>query len=89
MDKKYKLNDKYEILDYETNKYIFDSDTGFVFEINQTGYKIIELIKLNKSLKEINMLVSVQYSKDKNGIEKDIEEFINQLLEKEIITLII
>lgn len=86
MDKKYKLNNRYEILDYETNKYIFDNETGFVFEINDIGFKIIELIKANKSLKEINLFVSVKYNKDKNDIIKDIVNFINQLLDREIIS---
>lgn len=81
----YKLNNKYEILDYETNKYIFNNENGFVFEINDVGYKIIELIKLGKSINEIIMVLSKEYNKEKNELENDIKSFIAQLLDKEII----
>jgi|GEM_PF-4496663 hypothetical protein len=84
----YKLNNKYEILDYETNKYIFNNETGFVFEINDVGYKIIELIKLGKNLKEIIMFISIEYDKEKNELENDVKSFISQLLDKEILTSI-
>lgn len=84
----YKLNNKYEILDYETNKYIFNNETGFVFEINDVGYKIIELIKLGKNLKEIIMFISIEYDKEKNQLENDVKSFISQLLDKEILTSI-
>lgn len=84
----YKLNNKYEILDYETNKYIFNNETGFVFEINDVGYKIIELIKLGKDLKEIIMFISIEYDKEKNELENDVKSFISQLLDKEILTSI-
>lgn len=84
----YKLNNKYEILYYETNKYIFNNETGFVFEINDVGYKIIELIKLGKNLKEIIMFISIEYDKEKNELENDVKSFISQLLDKEILTSI-
>ena len=84
----FKLNNKYEILDYETNKYIFNNETGFVFEINDVGYKIIELIKLGKNLKEIIMFISIEYDKEKNELENDVKSFISQLLDKEILTSI-
>lgn len=81
----YKLNNKYEILDYESNKYIFNNETGFVFEINDVGYKIIELIKLGKNVNEIIMFISIEYDKEKNELENDIKSFIAQLLDKKII----
>jgi len=81
----YKLNNKYEILDYETNKYIFNNENGFVFEINEVGYKIIELIELGKNLQEIIMFISIEYDKEKDELENDIKSFIAQLLDKEII----
>ena len=81
----YKLNNKYEILDYESNKYIFNNETGFVFEINDVGYKIIELIKLGKNVNEIIMFISIEYDKEKNELENDIKSFITQLLDKKII----
>lgn len=88
MSLKYKLNKRYEILDYDSNKFIFDNETGFVYEVNDIGYEIMRLIKKGERLKQIIIYICKEYNKEVKEVQNDICSFISQLLDKEIITLI-
>ncbi len=64
------------------------SETGFVFNpvngesftINDTGIRVIDLLKQGMQSKEIAIQISSEYKMGFSGIEKDIDEFIDLLL---------
>lgn len=70
-------------------KNIATSDTGFVFNpgsgdsfsSNPIGTDIIACIKEDKSRKEIIALICDKYEVETNQLEKDLEDFLSQLRE--------
>lgn len=70
-------------------KNIATSDTGFVFNpgsgdsfsSNPIGTDIITCIKEDKSRKEIIALICDKYEVESNQLEKDLEDFLSQLRE--------
>jgi len=69
------------------NKNIAVSDSGFVFNpttgesysVNPIGVEIIEMLKQEKSIDEINQVLISRYNADIVTIDKDVSDFINLL----------
>jgi hypothetical protein len=74
-------------------KNIATSDTGFVFNpgsgdsfsSNQIGTDIISCFKEDKSRQEIIELICDKYEVEKNQLEKDLEDFLTQLREHNLL----
>jgi hypothetical protein len=70
-------------------KNIATSDTGFIFNpgsgdsfsSNPIGSDILSFFKDDKSRQEIIELTCAKYEVDKNQFEKDLEDFLTQLRE--------
>jgi len=66
------------------NKNIAVSDSGFVFNpttgesysVNPIGVEIIEMLKQEKSIDEINQVLISRYNADIVTIDKDVSDFI-------------
>lgn len=65
--------------------YLFDLLTNKVYKAGEIEYKIISLIKVGKTEEEIILNLQEQYQID--DVDKQIREFINYLLLKNIVTL--
>jgi hypothetical protein len=59
--------------------FIFNPATGDSFSANNVGSEIITLLKENKSQQEISEWVSLKYEVEKIQFEKDMDDFISQL----------
>jgi hypothetical protein len=74
-------------------KNIATSDTGFVFNpgsgdsfsSNQIGTDIISCFKEDKSRQQIIELISDKYDVERNQLEKDLEDFLTQLREHNLL----
>lgn len=74
-------------------KNIATSDTGFVFNpgsgdsfsSNPIGTDIISCFKENKSRQEIISLICEKYEVEKIQFEKDLEDFVSQLREHNLL----
>jgi hypothetical protein len=58
---------------------IFNPGTGDSFSVNNIGSEILVFLKENKSQDEIIGYLSSKYDVDKILIEKDMDDFISQL----------
>jgi hypothetical protein len=58
---------------------IFNPGTGDSFSVNGIGSEILLLLKENKSQQEIIDFVSAKYDADKNQLERDMDDFVAQL----------
>lgn len=59
--------------------FLFNSTTGESFSVNPIGVEIIELLKKNHSIDEINQKLTERYNADVVTIDKDVQDFINLL----------
>ena len=75
------------------NKNIAVSDSGFVFNpttgesysVNPIGVEIIELLKQEKTVEEINRNLIERYNADIITIDKDVSDFIEMLKQYSLI----
>lgn len=58
---------------------IFNPGTGDSFSVNPIGSEILSLLKENRTRQEIIDSLSSRYSADKNQLEKDLDDFVSQL----------
>jgi hypothetical protein len=59
--------------------FIFNPGTGDSFSVNNLGAEILAMFKENKSQHEIVESISLRYECEKSQIEKDLDDFISQL----------
>lgn len=60
---------------------IFNPGTGDSFSVNSIGNEILIMLKENKSRSEIIDVFSSKYDADKNQLERDLDDFFEQLTE--------
>jgi len=65
---------------------VFDTLTEKIFITDQIGGEILHLIRQGKGLTEIVNVLGDSYDGDKQLIEKDICEFVNQLKSNNIVS---
>ncbi|KAB2907966.1 MAG: PqqD family protein [Ignavibacteriales bacterium] len=59
--------------------FIFLGNTGETFNLNEIGKEIYELIKKKKPYDEIVSEIMNNYDSDQLTVERDLDDFINQL----------
>jgi hypothetical protein len=60
---------------------IFNPGTGDSFSVNTIGSEILSLLKENRTRQEIIDSVSSKYLTERNQLEKDLDDFVSQLNE--------
>jgi len=58
---------------------IFNPGTGDSFSVNNIGAEILAMLKETKSQQEVISYLSTKYDVEKNQLEKDMDDFISQL----------
>ncbi|WP_161969620.1 PqqD family protein [Candidatus Methanodesulfokora washburnensis] len=66
--------------------YIFDEETGYIFELNSTAALIWDMIKEGLSEEEIFKKLREIFGEDDSKIMSDLDNFIRKLLEYHLIT---
>ncbi len=59
--------------------FVFNATTGESFTVNPIGIEIIDLLKQDKSIEEINQELLNRYIADIITIDKDVNDFISLL----------
>ncbi len=59
--------------------FVFNATTGESFTVNPIGIEIIDLLKQDKSIEEINQELLNRYNADIITIDKDVNDFISLL----------
>lgn len=70
------------------NGFMFIPTTGETFTLNQIAKDFINLIKQGKDFQSTLNNFSEKYEVDKNTIEKDFHDFVNQLKNYKILELL-
>jgi hypothetical protein len=65
---------------------VFNPATGESFTVNNIGHEILKLVKESKSREEICKIILDTYEMNKDIIEVDINEFLNNLVRNQIIS---
>ncbi len=60
---------------------IFNPGTGDSFSVNSIGNEILAMLKENRTQEEIIDIFSSKYDADKNQLERDLDDFFEQLTE--------
>jgi hypothetical protein len=60
---------------------IFNPGTGDSFSVNTIGSEILSLLREKRTRQEIIDAVSSKYMAEKNQLEKDLDDFVSQLNE--------
>ena len=60
---------------------IFNPGTGDSFSVNSIGNEILAMLKENRTQEEIIDIFSSKYEADKNQLERDLDDFFEQLTE--------
>lgn len=66
---------------------IFNPGTGDSFSVNNIGAEILVFLKENKSHEEIIKYLSSKYEVEKIQIEKDLDDFVSQLTDYNLLEL--
>lgn len=61
------------------NGFVFDATIGESYISNSLGLEIIELLKQNKSKKEIQGVIIQKYDVDSITVERDLEDFFSNM----------
>lgn len=68
------------------NGLIFDPETGSIFTTNQTGLRIMQLLKEGFEPEQIRERLAAEYELPAAAVfDKDLNDFINQLLALDIV----
>jgi hypothetical protein len=59
--------------------FIFNPANGDSFSVNEIGAEIINLLKENRSVSDINSIISSKYEISRSRAEKDLDDFISLL----------
>ena len=59
--------------------FIFNPSTGDSFSVNTIGAEILELLKSDKNAEEITNSLLLKYETEKPVLEKDVDDFLMQL----------
>ncbi len=65
--------------------FVFNSTTGESFSVNPIGVEIIEMLKQEKTIEEINQNIAERYNADLVTIDKDVSDFIDLLKQYSLI----
>ena len=65
--------------------FLFNPSSGDSFSSNPIGGEILQLLKNGKSIPEIEALLIEKYEVEKSNLSKDIDDFMSQLRENNIL----
>lgn len=85
----YKVNKTIEYNDTGEEIVILIPEKGDFFRLNNVGSEMFRMLKEGLSVEDITLKISEEYDKEESSIEKDVEEFLTQLADKNIINKII
>lgn len=66
--------------------FIFDPTSGNSYTLNPVALDFINLVKANKSLKEVKTTMTKKYDVDDSMLEKDYYDFVNMLKQYQLVT---
>ena len=64
--------------------YLFNPTNGDSFSSNAVATDIIAMLKLDKSPEEIKKVLLAKYDVEKSTIERDLDEFLQELLDNHL-----
>ncbi len=73
------MSEKLAHLAISSDGFIFDPETGNSYTVNEVGLLIIEKLKSGKKPEEIVEEILQIYDVDRETVEKDLDEFLQQL----------
>jgi hypothetical protein len=65
---------------------VFDPSTGYIYTANQAGVFIITRLKSGATREDLPGLVMEEFEADEGMVERDIFDFMNQLITLELIS---
>ncbi|RSN71935.1 MAG: hypothetical protein DSO07_08755 [Thermoproteota archaeon] len=68
--------------------YLFDEETGYVYELNETACKIWILAKDGLTDEEIIKRMFQEYAVDKAILERDVKDFLEKLMKYRLVEVI-
>ncbi len=68
------------------NGYLFNPTNGDSFSSNAVATDIISLLKQDKSQEEIKKIILTKYDVEKSTIERDLDEFLQELKDNYLIS---
>lgn len=68
------------------NGFLFNPMTGESFSVNQTGKEILELLKDEKSEKEILQIITLKYDVDIQTLERYYLDFVGMIKHFQIVS---
>lgn len=85
--KKYLINeDRIVIREIDEHLIILDVDSGEFISTDGTGRTVLETLQQYRNIEEIVSKIKEEYDVDEIfNVKKDVENFIEQLIEKEIV----
>lgn len=80
-----KVNENYILKEaLDSNILININNSNLIIKLNDTSSDIFNFVKSGKSKEEIIDLLLSKYNIDKDSLIKDVDSFINEMLEKKI-----
>ncbi len=61
--------------------YIFDEETGYIYELNETGMKVWDMLLREVSEEDMIQELKKEYDVSEEEIRKDIKSFFSKLTE--------
>ncbi len=77
-----KINENLAISD---NGFVFNPSSGESFSLNESGRKLLKMIKEEKSDDEIQNLFLADYDTDRNTFSKDFQDFKEMLQQYQLL----
>ncbi len=77
-----KINENLAISD---NGFVFNPSSGESFSLNESGRKLLKMIKEEKSDEEIQNLFLADYDTDRNTFSKDFQDFKEMLQQYQLL----
>ena len=70
---------------FDEEAILVDLDTETIFQLNQTGARIAELIIEERSVPEILAILDREFEKNSSDIERDVLAFLDELLTHDLV----
>jgi hypothetical protein len=81
----YKISDK--IILREEDGAIYNTSNGKILMVNEFAVLVLSFIAKDISVNDIIVFLSNKYKIDSSQIENDLNDFINQMINKEVIKI--
>lgn len=81
----YKVSDTVRSTHTQDGAVVLDIRQGEIFNLNPTGSRILELIKAGSSEAAIVEEISRQFAIDRTTVERDVQEFVASLQERQLL----